>query len=306
MTNGNGDEWQPPTDQGDQDQSVPQTTGGGGDNQSSGMSPIGEGWGEGHATFDEVVDNVKAFFEAFKGPLLFAWLAYAGLMLLLETFEVGLYVTGWALGMLGGFFGGLLSLVLAPLLLLISFAATAGQLTLYGPIRERVFHGIEPESWTDGLKQGLQRIVPVGLAVFAIGLLTSFGLILCILPGLAFAFFTLMAPYLLATRGDTSLGGAFTRSYELAKKYWQVLAITIGALFAAGLVAGCFMGVGGGLATVLPEPLGTIISQYAGWVGMTAFQFGIFVVWGGVFVTIDSHESGESLQTANFDVEQEW
>lgn len=304
MANGQRDDGQSSTDQGQQNQPVPQSSGPSSGAQS-GISGIDEGWGAGEATFDEVIDNVKTFFQSMQGPLLMAWLAYAGLTLLLQTFDIGLYFLAWAFGALGG----IVSLILIPFSILVSlayFAVTAGQLTLYGPMRERVLHGVDPDSWTAGIKEGLGRILPVLVALAAIGVLTSILSLCLFVPGLAFAFFTVMAPYLLATREEMPLGKGFTESYELSKKYWKIIAITIGALFAAGMVGGCFLGVGAGMAAFLPEPIGPIFSDLSMWLGTTLFQFGIFVVWGGVFTTVDAHESGETVQSASLDVDQEW
>jgi len=306
MANGDGFDGQSPTGQTSEDQNQPvHQPNAGQSGGQSGMSAIDEGWGEGAATIDEVVDNTKAYVESLRGPLLMAWLAYAGLTLVLQTVEVGLNLIGWALGAIGGIF----ALITVPLAILVSLAyvgVTAGQLTLYGPMRESVFHGIEPDGWMGGIKQGLERFLPVLVAVAAIALLTPLLSICLLVPGLAFAFFTSMAPYYLATRDDIPLGEGFTRSYEMAKKYWKIVAVTIGALFAAGLVAGCAVGVGAAFASLLPEPLGSMAYNCSQWVGITLFQFGVFVVWGGVFTTVDAHESGESVQTGGFDADKQW
>lgn len=287
-----GNNMQSGPDQGGQNQQVPQTSGPNLNN--SGMSPIGEGWGTGSASFDEAVENIKKFFGAFKGDVMTAWLVFAGIGFLLQTLEVGVEFFTWLLSSATGGIGSIFGLLGIPVAILVglgSVVLTAGQLSLYGPMREKMFHGIEPGSWNAALKTGMGRIMPVTLSIVAIAVIIP---LTCVIPGLIIAFFAIMAPYLLASRQDLGVIDAFKRSYELAKKYWQVFALTIGGLFVAGLAAGCIVGIGSALY-FLPEPLGMIGGSYASWAAVTAFQFGIFVVWGGVFSTVDAHESGETL-----------
>lgn len=298
MTNGN--DWQQqPGDGGQGNQNVPQTTGdrngGSEDWDSGGMSPIGEGWGEGAASFDEVIDNVKAFLAAFKGDVMMAWLVFAGIGLLLTTLGVTVDFFAWLLSEATGFIGGLFGLLTLPLDVLIALGSvllTAGQLTLYGPMREKLFHGVEPGGWMAALKTGMNRFIPVALAIGAIALVIP---LTCFIPGLVLAFFAIMAPYLLASR-QLKLDEAFKQSYELAKEYWQVFAVTIGALMGGALVAGCVIAIAQGMMMILPAPLSGIVGSYATWFAVTLLQIGIFIVWGGVFATVDSHESGEAIR----------
>ncbi len=290
MTNGDDSRSGDGQQQQAEEANLPQTTEGG-EGESSGVSGIDEGWGEGGASIDEVVENVQAFFESFKGEMLIAWGAYAAVALLLQTVEVGLYTVSWLLGDVAG---GLFSLLMLPVWLLVGLAyplVTAGQMTLYGPMRAQIFEGVEPEGWQGAVKQGLGRFWPVLGAILAIGAVIP---ATCVLPGLVLAFFAVMAPYFLATRPSLGFVDAFKRSYEVAKRHWEVFAITIGALLASMLLFGCVFGVGVGLSW-LPAPIGRIFADYATWLAATVFQLGIFVVWGGVFVTVDGKETGERV-----------
>jgi hypothetical protein len=283
----NGDDKRRETNGEHPESSVPQTT----DSGTAGVSGIDEGWGAGEATIDDVVENVRKFFELFKGEVLTAWIAYAVALLALETVEIGIQSVAELLGGAGAIF----SIVMLPVVIVVGLAyplVTAGQLTLYGPMRERIFHGSEPSGWMPAIKQGLSRFLPVLGAMLLIGIIIPLG---CVIPGLVVAFFAIMAPYYLATRESIGFVGAFTRSYEMAKKYWDIFAITIGALLASGLLFGCIFSCGWAF-DALPEPLATIFGGYATWLAATVFQFGIFVVWGGVFTTVDAHETGEQVE----------
>lgn len=289
----NGDDTQPPAEgegPGDSNHPVPAdqpSTGSG----TQGMSGLDEGWGEGEATFDEVFENVRAVSRGFQGNIMMAWLLLAGVTFGVETLEVMMYLVDWGLGI----FGPIAWLIFGPLKIVAALAVvavTGAQLSLYGPLREKVFHGIEPESWSDALgsvgTRGLK--VTLALILIAIGIVVT-----CVLPGLVLAFFAVMAPYYLAT-DDLAIPDAFKRSYEMAKRYWQVVAVTIGALFGAGMIFGCLVGAGTGMAQFIPNPLGYIMYTYAAWFGGVLFQFLLFVVWGGVFVTVDANESGETVR----------
>jgi hypothetical protein len=282
-----GDDTRPETDGEYPEDSMPQTT----DSGTAGMSGIDEGWGAGEATIDEVVENVRKFFELFKGEILTAWIVYAAASLVLETIDIGIQSIAALLG--GG--GAVFAIVMLPVMILVGLAyplITAGQLTLYGPMRDRVFHGTEPSGWRPAIEQGLSRFWPVLGAMLLIGIIIPLG---CIFLGLVIAFFAIMAPYYLATRASMAFVDAFKKSYEMAKKYWDIFAITIGALLAAGLLFGCIFSCGWALDAA-PEPLATIFGGYATWLAATVFQFGIFVVWGGVFTTVDAHETGEEFE----------
>lgn len=258
---------------------------------AGGVSGLGDGWGTGSASVDEVFENVKAVFQGMQGEILKAWLAIVAVLFLAESAEVFIYTMVEMTGALGGLIA-IFAWPIAALLYFLSIVASAAQLTLFGPLRDKVFHGIEPDGWMEAFRAQSGRFLSVLGAVAALTFVIP---CTCVLPGLALAFFGCMAPYIAATE-EIGVFDAFKKSYERAKSYWQVLVITIGALIGAGLLLGCFASAGNFVAGMLPDVLQIFVHHYAYWVGMVVFQFLIFVVWGGVFVTVDAAESGQAVR----------
>lgn len=276
--------------------SGPDTSGG---EDGDGMSDIGDGWGEGDASLDDVIDNVKIVFKGFQGEILKAWLALFAVVLLVETFEIVVY----AIASVGGLLGTTISLVMWPvssLLGLVTIAVSGVQLALFGPLKARVIDGVDPGSFTTLLKDGATTSLPIIGSVFVLVLADA---CCCMIPGLILVFFGAMAPYLLATR-EIGFVDAFKQSYEYAKRHWEVFAVTIGALVATWFITGCCTGVGTTVHSAtwsrhywsIAEILGYGVRQYAWWVAIGIIQIGVFIVWGGVFVTVDAEESGGTVQ----------
>jgi len=260
--------------------------------ETGGMSSIDEGWGAGRSEIGELADNIRVVFENFRGEILKGWLAIAGAMFLVESAEVFIYLfvemTG-ALGVVVSIF----SWPIAVLVGFLSVLATAGQLTLYGPLRDKVFHGIEQESWTGLFRSRSGRFATVLGTVLAL-LMASSCTCWILGIGLIIAFFGNMAPYVAATE-EIGVFDAFKKSYERAKRHWQVIAVTMLALAVGGSAVVCSLSLGGVLAGLAPELLGILLEHYATWVGVTVLQFVLFVIWGGVFVTVDAAETGQRI-----------
>ena len=298
----NGNDWENPSNQGSEQsdfelnekqpgQQQPPGGGGNGGNRGGGGSDdnmgIGDGWGEGDASIDEVVENVKRVFQAFKGEVMFAWLALAGVALIFALLETGLALMSALMPDLGVF--SILQIPVSFLGGLVGVGIVAVQFSLYRPLKRKVFESFDPGDWQTALKSNLSPVLWILLTILVLGFGTSIGTVCCIVPGLFVAFLGSMAPYLMATRPNIDMMDAFKTSYVLAKKYWQIFAITIGALIGAGLVAGCFLGIASVLVSVLGS-FGAVLSPGLGWIGTTLFQLGVFIVWGGVFMTVDEKE----------------
>ena len=247
---------------------------------------LGEGWGTGDASVDEVIENVKRVFRAFQGQLMVAWLALAGVTLIFAVIEMTFALLSSVVGV------GIFGLLVVPVSLvggLAGLVVLAAQFSLYSPLRQKIFAGFDPGDWQTAIKSNLSSVVRILLTILVLGVGTGVGMMCCVIPGLVVAFFGSMAPYLMATRPELDMVDAFKRSYVLAKRYWMIFVVTIGALMGAGLIAGCFFGAAGTMNTMLGS-FGSVLAPGFNWVGATLFQLGIFCVWGGVFITVDEKE----------------
>lgn len=177
-----------------------------------------------------------------------------------------------------------LSLLMYPLSLLVS--------TLYysslNVVRE-VDMSSSSMSFADARAIITERFLPVGLAVIAMMLAASLGMMCCLVPGLVAMFLLYLAPYLVAT--GESVGESLSLSSQLARKHWLVLVLVgvvglvagIGFLFVQSAALAFF---GSSLATT-----GIVIGHIATWAFSSVVGYFLWLYTGSALATIADVEA---------------
>lgn len=324
MSNGDGNDWGNPPNQGPPNQGPPNgppgqgpsggnqsmpsqgPPGQGGPNQQmqpTGQPPGGggggnaltEGWGDSDQfDLDWLLSNIKLAARRFMGPILMAWVGIAIVVLVLSL--VSSLV--WAIGDLTDVD---ILLTLSNLLdwidELVYFLGGAAQLALYRPLRDEMFGGqgtVPSAGRAIGSARG--RILPV-LGVF---LLLSIGtaIVACTVIGpFALMFFFAQAIYWAAT-SEAGVVDSFKRSFELAKRYWPTMAAAVAVVVIASTVGGCLRGILTFIIHLVNDifaPFDEMFIDLFAWVGIELGLLIAFVAWAGVFATIEEKATGERV-----------
>jgi hypothetical protein len=273
-------------------------SGGGGGNDIGAM--LTEGWGGGEFDTDILMRNIKIAFKRAIGPVLYSWVIIAAATLMVDLVSSFFSIVAYyaddpaiASGVLG--LQGIFALLSIPL----SFLIGALQFSLYRPMRRELFEGAGAGG---DLKSMLESASSVALPVLGTQLLVMLvaGIagICFVFPGLFAAFILSMSVYLVATRGIGPIAG-MKYSITLVKKYWQTVAVAFVGAIVVGVAGGCIVNIFGwiiGLASSVIRPFNSLVLPMVAWVISTAGVFGWFVIWTGVFATIDSYESGDYVK----------
>ncbi len=139
----------------------------------------------------------------------------------------------------------------------------------------------------------IDRIVPAFLITLVMGIIVTVGLALCVLPGLIALFIFAFAPYLVVARGRQIMD-ALRESVRWAGREWLLLLTAlVVAIIAVGLwsiLIGTITAIG--VRPTVAVPVGMVV----GWLGNTILGYLVFLWWGAVYITADSHHQVESLR----------
>jgi hypothetical protein len=271
--------------------------GGGGDFGGGGGDFGGGGGGLGDGPdvdFDTVFENFKLLLGRSTGNVLLSFVIVVGAIMMF-----GVVIQGMNVGLMKADLATvamILGILLIPVNFVLGMFSSAFQFGLFSPMKRLLVEGPGAvDGPIDGIKQSVQKIFPLMGASLVIGVVGFIGMLMCCVPGFLILFFTLPAPYLIATRDDLDFFEAFQEGFELAQRHVVLLLICV-----AGLIF-LFFGIGAMIA-ISNFALMSVLQEWTPVVQpiliapiQLLLGYLTTVLWAAVFTSIDAAERGTRI-----------